>query len=98
MDMNKLVSVLDREEFGKLRSAVWDRDRRESEIEAENLHLDNHEEWLLFSGEKIKAITELRVRVGCSLHCAKIVADRAEKEQEEHRILNNNKNFGLDGR
>ena len=98
MDANKLVDAFNQEEFKELRKAIWNRETKESEIEAETLCLNDYEKSLLKSGKKVKATMELRARVECSIHCAKIVIDWAEKEKEEDRILNNNKSFGLDGR
>lgn len=80
MDARKLVDSLDKKEYEELRSAVWNRDVKEAEIEAEHTFLTDGEKRVLYDLGKIPAITELRKRVGCSLHCAKIVVERYEEQ------------------
>lgn len=76
MDFRKFIACLSAEEFAVLQSAVWDQAQKLAEEQAKGVVLSDFEVGLAKVGEKIKAITELRARIGCNLHCAKLVVER----------------------
>jgi ribosomal protein L7/L12 len=76
MNFRKFVDCLTTEEFVLLQSAVWEHSRDLAEEQAKGVALSDFEVGLAKVGEKVKAITELRARIGCNLHCAKIVVER----------------------
>lgn len=74
MNFDTFLAALNKEEIAELSAALHSFQKKSAEINAAKIQLSDGEKQLA-KQNKIKAITELRVRTNCNLYTAKIAIE-----------------------